>query len=98
MAEYIEREALIRQIDEGFDKTEPTGEEQIGFLKCRKIARELSAADVAPVVSGKWEFSHTSSDGFAVVKCSNCGHEAFAMAIYVREGYFCPYCGAMVEG
>lgn len=47
MAEYIEREALIRQIDEGFDKTDPTGEEQIGFLQCRKIARELPAADVA---------------------------------------------------
>lgn len=50
MAEYIKREALIKKIDEGFDKTDPCGEEQIGFLKCRRIAREMPAADVVPVV------------------------------------------------
>ena len=49
MAEYIEREALIKKIDEEFYKTDTCGEEQIGFLKCRRISREIPAADVASV-------------------------------------------------
>lgn len=47
---------------------------------------------------GRWEDSHISSDGFAVVKCSSCGHEAFAVACYVKEGNFCPFCGAKMGG
>ena len=50
MAEYIERKALIKQIDNYFDQTDPSGEEQIGVLQCRRIAREFPAADVVPVV------------------------------------------------
>ena len=35
-----------------------------------------------------------ATDHFAVVKCSKCGHEAFAIALYVKDGNFCPACGA----
>lgn len=47
--EYIERGALIAEIDENFHKTDPSGEEQIGFLKCRRMIREQPAADVVEV-------------------------------------------------
>lgn len=31
---------------------------------------------------GEWNYSHTTeTDHFAVVKCSKCGHEAFAIAL-----------------
>ena len=44
---------------------------------------------------GEWNYSHTTEiDHFTVVKCSKCGHEAFAMAIHVKDGNFCPNCGA----
>ena len=44
---------------------------------------------------GEWNYSHTTEiDHFTVVKCSKCGHEAFAMAIHVKDGNFCPHCGA----
>ena len=44
---------------------------------------------------GEWNYSHTTeTDHFAVVKCSKCGHEAFAIALYVKDGNFCPACGA----
>ena len=44
---------------------------------------------------GEWNYSHTTeTDHFAVVKCSKCGHKAFAMALYVKDGNFCPACGA----
>ena len=53
MAEYIEKEALLGAIDCEFFKTDPDGAEQIGVLKCRRIAHTLPAADVAPVVRCK---------------------------------------------
>ena len=50
---------------------------------------------VEKVWRGEWNYSHTTEiDHFAVVKCSKCGHEAFAIALYVKDGNFCPHCGA----
>lgn len=50
MAEYIEREAALKAIDEYFHTTNPDGEEQIGVLKSRRIIRTFPAADVEVVV------------------------------------------------
>lgn len=56
-----------------------------------KISRER----VANVWRGEWKYSYTTKvDHFAVVKCSRCDYEAFAMSLTVSEGNFCPYCGA----
>lgn len=44
---------------------------------------------------GEWNYSHkTKIDGFDVVQCSKCGQEALTLALYVKNGNFCPYCGA----
>ena len=57
--------------------------------------RPVSRERVEKVWKGAWKYSHTSAtDHFAVVKCSKCGHEAYAMALHVIEGNFCPACGA----
>ena len=57
--------------------------------------RPVSREQVEKVWRGEWKYSHTSAiDHFAVVKCSKCGHEAYAMALHVIEGNFCPACGA----
>ena len=57
--------------------------------------RPVSREQVEKVWKGAWKYSHTSAtDHFAVVKCSKCGHEAYAMALHVIEGNFCPACGA----
>ena len=54
--------------------------------------------DAVEVEHGRWEFSHTTTvEKYDVVKCSNCGHEAFAIAIYVKEGHYCPNCGAQMD-
>ena len=43
---------------------------------------------------GEWNYSHkTKTDGFDVVQCSKCGQEALTLALYVKNGNFCPYCG-----
>lgn len=68
MAEYIEREALLKQIDDYFDRTDPSGEEQIGVLQCRRIAREHTAADVVEVVRcGKCKWSVPCREGLGCV-------------------------------
>ena len=57
--------------------------------------RPASREQVEKVWRGEWNYSHTTeTDHFAVVKCSKCGHEAFAIALYVKDGKFCPKCGA----
>ena len=67
------------------------------------IAEEIArfpAADVAPVVHGRWIHSRYEdcSEQFELVKCSQCNHEAYAMAFYVRSGNYCPNCGAKMDG
>ena len=55
----------------------------------------VSREQVEKVWRGEWNYSHTTeTDHFAVVKCSKCGHEAFAIALYVKDENFCPHCGA----
>ena len=60
----------------------------------------IPAADVAPVVHGRWIHSRYEdcSEQFELVKCSQCNHEAYAMALYVRGGNYCPNCGAKMDG
>lgn len=56
--EWVERKALLASLDVVFFKTDPSGEEQLGFLKCRKLIREHPAADVVPRAAYeqmKWE-------------------------------------------
>lgn len=60
----------------------------------------IPAADVAPVVHGRWIHSRYEdcSEQFELVKCSQCNHEAYAMAFYVRGGNYFPNCGAKMNG
>ena len=90
MAEYIERETYRKRLAnlEGWcqDLRKP------GLKQALEIFDEIPAADVAPVVHGRWV------DG----KCSNCGvdiptddaHDA----IFENECCFCYYCGARMDG
>lgn len=90
MADYIRREAAIEAVKHAWAK----GLEPSQYIEI------LPAADVAPVVHGKWVHSRydRSSGQFDVVKCSRCGIEAYAMAYHVRDGNYCPRCGARMDG
>lgn len=94
MAEYIGREALREILDSWRDAHADVDDVHgCGLLEdviCEVDAQ--TAADVAPVVHGRWV------DG----KCSNCGvdiptddaHDA----IFENECRFCYYCGAKMDG
>ncbi len=100
MAEYIEREAAIAYIREQSEECQKAFEELGGesgiyadaYNDLAEDFYSIPAADVAPVVHGRWV------DG----RCSNCGidiptddaHDA----IFENECRFCYYCGAKMDG
>ena len=90
MVEYIEQEAVIDLITRRYENPEI----------CTQEINSIPAADVAPVVHARWIHSRYEdcSEQFELVKCSQCNHEAYAMAFYVRGGNYCPACGAKMDG
>lgn len=96
MAEYIDREAAIDAITDLAGKA-PTRSAYDAIWKSARALRKIPAADVAPVVHGRWLHSGYV-DHLEVVKCSECNHEAFAIALYVCDGNYCPNCGARMDG
>lgn len=106
MAEYIEREALIEKL-----RTMPIPKQAgsantwldncaVGVNAAIWEVASFPTADVAQVVYGRWIHSRYEdcSEQFELVKCSQCNHEAYAMAIYVHGGNYCPNCGAKMDG
>lgn len=79
-----------------FYKTEPIPEDLAGKVNLK----ERSSCDVDAVVHGRWIHSRYDdcSEQFEIVKCSQCNHEAYAMALYVHGGNYCPNCGAKMDG
>ena len=90
IAEYIERAVVIDLITRRYENSEI----------CTQEINSIPAADVAPVVHARWIHSRYEdcSEQFELVKCSQCNHEAYAMAFYVRGGNYCPACGAKMDG
>ena len=100
MDEYISRKAAIAYIREQSEECQEAFEELGGesgiyadaYNDLAEDFYSIPAADVAPVVHGRWV------DG----KCSNCGvdiptddaHDA----IFENECRFCYYCGAKMDG
>lgn len=67
--------------------TRTCGDYAAAFAEIRK----LPAADVAPVVHGKW--GDNGIAGSMLVKCSVCGFDCGAYSFS-----YCPNCGAKMDG
>lgn len=98
MAEYFEREATIKRIEEVYcaDCNSYNG------VRCRAcgigdaidMIEDAPAADVAPVVHGRWIGSkYDPETGDYMEKCSHCG-------VFSREYWkpHCSECGALMDG
>lgn len=98
MDEYIKRDEVLSKFN--IDDMMNVNGTLISLQDARETISNFPAADVAPVRHGKWVHSHyeNCSEQFEIVKCSCCGHEAYAMAFYVRDGNYCPSCGAKMDG
>ena len=79
MAEYIERESIYKIL---------LIENPFGWNNddLAELFREAKAADVAPVVHGRWK-----RYGKHLGECSECGE-----IVSVRNNY-CPNCGAQID-
>lgn len=91
MAEYIEREAAIESLPVAWDSS-------INAL------RNMPAADVAPVVHGRWKLLH-KGDWTSVFVCSVCGRretitesESYNSRIKMPRKYPYCHCGARMDG
>ena len=88
MAEYIEREAAIKELMN--DTPEQVGYSLEDAADC---IRYMDAADVALVRHGRWE---EASDGDGIV-CPFCRTD-FCTIIYDTEYFnYCPNCGAKMD-
>ncbi len=91
MAKYIELEAAINEFDNQSQFYDAEwGNKRFAPDDVEEIIRSVPAADVAPVVHGKWI---ELEDGDC--KCSLCGcyHHAWE-----AHGYYCQHCGARMDG
>lgn len=96
MDEYIKREAVLRAVQG--QRSPCRSPAQNRMLDCLKAAViRISAADVAPVVHGRWEMRPT---GMA----TDTGPEYKAYCTICNEPNkqyrppFCPHCGAKMDG
>lgn len=83
MAEYIEREAAKRRLNLDY------------AYAAAKLLDEVDAADVAPVVHGRW-VSKDSRYPFSWRYCSECGYHVTASMARNYKG--CPICMARMDG
>ena len=89
MAEYIERDTAIRAVMAAKWVDGSDG------AMAMEIVASPPAADVVPVVHGKWIESANFDTGFWV--CSKCRFVSEAIAAHKLYGY-CPNCGAKMDG
>lgn len=92
------------------EKTRKYGGDHSGYdtrmlYEIQDTIESLEPADVAPMVHGKWidhdgnkvqlnEHGETCGTCF----CSRCGEWLVASDEYAVKGYFCPNCGAKMDG
>lgn len=95
MAEYIERAVAFDAITDLAGKA-PTRSAYEAVWKSARELKKIPAADVAPVVHGRWVSVAGKRDRI----CSRCLHnEPYKNADDDAEVFeFCPHCGAKMDG
>lgn len=100
MTEYIEREALAKDVMESknFNRhVDPVAirthrHEHEHFLK---MIGCQPAADVVPAVHGRWKYDNSVN----FWKCSHCGVNAPLQGNFMQlKTKYCPNCGARMDG
>lgn len=93
MDEFISREAAIRVVN---------GQSSLTMTRSSLIdsISKLPAADVVPVVHGRWDDSgrYTFTGGSTAVRCTNCGCALTVSEYHLNNWNYCPVCGAKMDG
>lgn len=93
MAEYIEREALYKEVTEKYhDINGGQYPFNVVAYDMAQLVKSAPTADVVEVVHGEW-LTVEYNDGSAFKECSNCGARK-----QQRYYNFCSNCGAKMDG
>ena len=107
MAEYIERDKVLEEINDRISNIAFTSPYQreieaivVGMERARDSVEDAPAAAVAPVVHGRWIPYHEADIGWDEygVKCSVCNFEVESLNIRLVCNHYCPNCGARMDG
>ena len=91
MAEYLEREAVVRELNKTYDNMNAMGAQFYGgFMNAVYRIKDFPAADVAPVRHGRWLCVDTDTEQFFL--CNRCKKKEY------WESDYCPNCGAKMDG
>lgn len=93
MAEYIEREAALDCFACDLGKKDYSVSYQGFMTEAAFRINDLPAADVRPVVRGKWIDEHSDKPNDPRMRCSVCT----CVEAPLLKWRFCPNCGAEME-
>lgn len=99
MAEYIDRANLIARIEYYVTHTTEGKGEHYAYSVVLNEVLNRPAADVVPVVHGKWVHPHWKNSDFCY-DCSVCGNEAMHCEYRWSDKKIypiCPNCGARCD-
>ena len=91
MAEYIDLEAALREIERR--ERLMVGDKTISVDAIKRCLLNRPAADVAPVVHGRWRYFHKQN----IAVCTECSFERDLDTNFGRA-VNCPNCGAKMDG
>lgn len=99
MAEYIAREVLLAQL-RAMESYNVSPMYRRGYDDCVATVLKMPAADVVPVVHGRWDDSgrYTFPSGAAAVRCTNCGCALTESEYRLNNWNYCPVCGTKMDG
>ena len=93
MAEYIKREAVIDRLKRNLDACNPGSFSELCYRDAIETVKCFPAADVAPVVHGRWVTHYRSgtpvAEGYVSMCCDMWNK---------RKSPYCPNCGAKMDG
>ncbi len=93
MAEYIEREAVEKFIEDGLNNQDVAKRFGHDAIEIMAEVHYMPAADVAPVVHGRWVTHYRSgtpvAEGYVSTCCDMWNN---------HKRNYCPHCGAKMDG
>lgn len=111
MAEYIERKAAIEAAEHAYDEwnlamAAADGKREINLVfkrqeLCKAVASVFGgapAADVAPVVHGRWIYEEETFSTSSGYRCSACRRPRWLSPDVPEAFEYCPKCGAKMDG
>ena len=96
--EYIKREAAKARLRTWIINCILDGDNEAAdcFRDCIDLLDSIPAADVAPVVHGRWEYIPQTLNTLSQLRCPFCGWWSLDPSIDGAYNY-CPNCGAKMD-